>query len=233
MEEFFQLLEGLLINLLAFKMESNFKKMFLVPYHEKTVNVDLEPLEHPVKNAIKKNLQEKTDIITSNLDEEGKQKKLNRNIETFSVLSEKVLNKTLKAPPVVVAKNRNVVEYDLLPKQVQGLAGKIVDIIKKSKKIKIHANGEISIQNKKLKNSNINDLIADVLRNRKQGLPPHGEKFIHFLSEINLPQSFIKNKKRLNLYKKFLNENSAKPQLKVPPRKKRKVEDFKFLNSDL
>ena len=208
--------------------------MFLVPYHEKTVNVDLEPLEHPVKNAIKKNLQEKTDIITSNLDEDGKQKKLNRNIETFSVLSEKVLNKTLKTPPVVVEKqNRNVVEYDLLPKQVQGLAGKIVDIIKKSKKIKIHANGEISIQNKKLKNSNINDLIADVLRNRKQGLTPHGEKFIHFLSEINLPQSFIKNKKRLNLYKKFLNENSAKPQLKVPPRKKRKVEDFKFLNSDL
>ena len=90
---------------------------------------------------------------------------------------------------------------------------------------------------KKLKNSNINDFIADVLRNRKQGLPPHGEKFIHFLSEINLPQSFIK-KKRLNLYKqKILHENSKsnKPvaTLKVPPRKKRKVEDFKFLNSDL
>ena len=53
-------------------MESNFKKMFLVPYHEKPANADLEPLEHPIRNAIKKNLQEKTDIITSNLDEEGK-----------------------------------------------------------------------------------------------------------------------------------------------------------------
>ena len=72
--------------------------MFLVPYHEKPANVDLEPLENPLRNAIKKKLQEKTDITTSNLDEEGKQKKLNRNIETFSVLLVKVLNKTLKSP---------------------------------------------------------------------------------------------------------------------------------------
>ena len=101
--------------------------MFLVLYHEKPANADLEPLEHPIRNAIKKNLQEKTDIITSNLDKEGKQKKINRNIEAFSVLSEKVLN--TKSPQRV--KDPNVVEYDLFPKQVQGLAGKIVDIIKK------------------------------------------------------------------------------------------------------
>ena len=103
-------------------------------------------------------------------------------------------------------------------------------------------------------------MIGDLLRNRKNAeIPPHGEKFICFSSEINLPQTFIKNKKRLKLYKKNLDESSeiSKPiafkvprnikpiAFKVPrdskpiathfkvPRKKRKVEDFRFLNSDL
>ena len=140
---------------------------------------------------------------------------------------------------------------------MQSLGVKLVDIIKNNNKFKIHTNGEISIQNQKLKNSNINDLLSDVLRDRKTEIPPHGEKFIRFLSEINLPQTFIKNKKRLKLYKKNLDESSdiSKPiafkvprnikpiAFKVPrdssatyvkvPRKKRKVEDFRFLNSDL
>ena len=50
---------------------------------------------------------------------------------------------------------------------------KLVDIIKNNNKFKIHTNGEISIQNQKLKNSNINDLIADVLRDRK------GDEILH------------------------------------------------------
>ena len=144
-----------------------------------------------------------------------------------------------KSPRV---KESNLVEYDLLPKQAQSVAGKIVDIIKNNKNFKIHSNGEISIQNKKLKNSNINDLIGDLLRDRRNAeIPPHGEKFIRFLSEINLPQTFIKSKKRLKLYKNILNESSEKPTFKVPKiksvthfkvsrRKKRKVD---FLNSDL
>jgi hypothetical protein len=148
-------------------------------------------------------------------------------------LSKKILDKKRKKPEKKLA--NSYLDFELFPKPVQNLGSKLVDFIQNNREFEIHENGEISIENKKLKNSNIHDLIDDLLRDRKREIPTHGEKFIRFLSKINLPQTFIKNKNRLHLYKKYKGEtthsNTDKPS--TSKIKKRKFEEeIKFLDSE-
>ena len=63
----------------------------------------------------------------------------------------------------------------------------------------------------KLANSNFVDLIGDIARSRKRSIPPlHREKFLEFLSSLNVPEELIGNKthiKTLRKYKATNNQN--------------------------
>ena len=69
----------------------------------------------------------------------------------------------------------------------------------------------MTLDGTKLANSNFVDLIGDIARSRKRVIPPlYREKFIEFLSSLNVPEELIGNKmhiKTLRKYKATNNQN--------------------------
>ena len=64
-------------------MESNFKKMVLVPYNFESEKVDINHLTNPLNMALVENIQEKSSIINSHLGNQEKDEKLKRNSKKF------------------------------------------------------------------------------------------------------------------------------------------------------
>ena len=76
--------------------------------------------------------------------------------------------------------------------------------LKNNKNIKKFKSGEISINKKTLRNSNIHDLLQYLMRNKKNEAEPlHISKFIKILANSNVTQSFIKNRKQLQVFKRL------------------------------
>ena len=75
---------------------SHFRKMKLVPYNDPMQQPDLEPLINPIQAALKTNITEKNDILSSTIPITKKNNKLNKNIQSFKVLTENIFNKTKK-----------------------------------------------------------------------------------------------------------------------------------------
>ena len=68
--------------------------MKLVPFNTPPVHQpDIEPLINPIQSALKSNIIEKSDILSSNIPLTKKNNKLNKNIQSFKVLTENILNK--------------------------------------------------------------------------------------------------------------------------------------------
>ena len=73
---------------------SHFKKMKLVPFNTPPVQQSsIKPLTHPSEVALEKNINEKSDILSSDVSPTRKNSSLNRNIQSFKVLAENILNK--------------------------------------------------------------------------------------------------------------------------------------------
>lgn len=108
--------------------------------------------------------------------------------------------------------------------------------LKINKNIKILKSGEISINKKTLRNSNIHDLLKYLMRNKKNEAEPlYISKFIKILANSNVPQSFIKNRKQLQVFKRlktmkkqpFFDESDlSNTSFSSPPPKKRKRENI-------
>ena len=77
---------------------SHFRKMKLVAYNDPMQQPDLEPLMNPIQAALKTNITEKNDILSSTIPITKKNNKLNKNIQSFKVLTENIFNKTKKKP---------------------------------------------------------------------------------------------------------------------------------------
>ena len=57
-----------------------------------------------------------------------------------------------------------------------------------------------------MKNSNLVDLIGDLIRNRKtDNIPEHTNDLLKVMAKLNIPEEFIKNKNRLKSYRLFKN----------------------------
>lgn len=105
-------------------------------------------------------------------------------------------------------------------------ASALYKILDKTPEITWDANGQVSIKNQVIQNSNILDLLVDVVRAR-QTKPPQGwDKFATLLSELNIPREFIGNPKRLdyleNIYLHTPLPDEHSEPLKSQSRKKSK-----------
>ena len=85
-----------------------------------------------------------------------------------------------------------------VPKGLQKQAGLLFDIIKDDVNIDWNDRGELIVNNNPIQNSNVVDLVNDVIRSRKNFNPIGWEIFARKLYEINVPRDLIRNPTRLN-----------------------------------
>ena len=105
---------------------SHFKKMKLIPFNTPLVQQSsIKPLTQPTEVALEKNINEKSEILSSNASATRKNSKLNRNIQSFKVLAENILNKAenkkkpLKLEYSVENRKRKPVKLENLSNQVK------------------------------------------------------------------------------------------------------------------
>ena len=95
---------------------------------------------------------------------------------------------------------------------------------------------EVTLDGIQLAYSNFVDLIGDVTRSIKRVIPPlYGEKFIQFLSSLNVPEELIGNKthiKTLRKYKATNNQNRVVQEELDADRESDNIESVK-VESDL
>ena len=72
-------------------MESNLKKMVLVPYNFESEKVDINNLTNPLNMALVENIQEKSSIINSHLGNQEKDENLKRNSIFFFCFNKKLI----------------------------------------------------------------------------------------------------------------------------------------------
>ena len=75
---------------------SHFKKMKLVPFNVPPVvqQPDIGPFINPAESSLKNNILEKNDILSSDIQPTKKNIKLNKNLQSFKVLTKNILNQT-------------------------------------------------------------------------------------------------------------------------------------------
>ena len=152
-------------------MESSYKKMLLIPFDEKestnsvTIHNPLDNLKQPLNKVLEKNIAEKNQILqNSNLDDEQKNIFLNKNFQKYNVFAKNILG----AKGIDLdEENTPISDFTFLPKSTQNIAAQIMAKLKNNKNIKILKSGEISINKKTLRNSNIHDLLGYLMRNKK------------------------------------------------------------------
>jgi len=120
-----------------------------------------------------------------------------------------------KSEPVDDKWKRAIVEK--MPKTHLGKADELIDFLSNSKQFSIHDNGEISINDKIVPQSNVVKLIHDVIRDRPKAPPPLGlGNFVTLLRDLNVPKYLIGNPTRWNMIKEeFRTPESKTPKTKV------------------
>ena len=84
-----------------------------------------------------------------------------------------------------------------LPKSLQNKGKLLIDYIKDETDLKWNGRGELIIKDEVMKDSNVSDLIHEVLRTRKLSTTPKGwNVFTKSLKDSNIPMDFIGNKMR-------------------------------------
>jgi hypothetical protein len=188
------------------------KKMALVPIDMlsmiKRSHEDLTPLTNPNKDQVLKKMGHVTDILQDEqLPEDIKTSRLNEEINKYSIFANKLL-KPLSIEKTTPAINKvTVVPDDILssiPKTYHASAKVLLDKLRKHPKLIKWSplNHEVEVRGRKLKGSNIVDLVNNVIRTRKNIPDPvYGDTFLKVLADLNLPEELVKNKKHINKFR--------------------------------
>ena len=107
---------------------SHFKKMKLIPFNTPLVQQSsIKPLTQPTEVALEKNINEKSEILSSNASATRKNSKLNRNIQSFKVLAENILNKAENKKKPLKLEN-SVENRERKPVKLENLSNKVKKI---------------------------------------------------------------------------------------------------------
>ena len=195
--------------------------MTLVPIEmleNMTKNSTLAALQEPDKECLLKKIDSVNDLNTStDLPENVKANRLAQNIKEVSVMANKIIpSESINAPTPNF--NANVFEnyekhLENIPKTYQRSSKALLRELRRHQNrfLVDEKTNEVMLDGVKLANSNFVDLIGDIARSRKRSIPPlHREKFLEFLSSLNVPEELIGNKthiKTLRKYKATNNQN--------------------------
>jgi hypothetical protein len=172
------------------------KKVILVPNEITQV---IKPVDKTLENLD----SEMTSIIYStNIPLDAKLLKYNQVLQRF-----KFLQTERNKPYSIEIEERGSQKLDFdkilkgIPEKKIPAAKLLTDFISKLDNIHIESNGEISINGHRISNSNIIDLVHDLVRDRKTNMPPLGIEPLTFaLKQANVPMEYIGNKNRLDLF---------------------------------
>ena len=73
-------------------------------------------------------------------------------------------------------------------------------------------NGQLVLDGSTIPNSNIVDLVNDVMRKRKGFNPEHSSTFAKALAKINVPEDYVRNPDRINSIRWYRNYKILKHQ---------------------
>ena len=114
----------------------------------------------------------------------------------------------------------NSVEQDVVasaPQFMKNKATRLLQRLKSDPEVKWNDRGEFEYRGQLIKNSNLTDLVNDVLRDRKRKREPRGwETFAEALQRLNVPQDLIGNPARWS----FISKQT--PDTVVPATQKKK-----------
>jgi hypothetical protein len=107
---------------------------------------------------------------------------------------------------------------DGIPVTKKEIGRLLLNFIRKQDNIVIEPNGEVSINGNRIPESNIVDLVHDIVRDRKTFKPPAGSSsFLKALKSANVPLEYIGNKKRLTDLLQTAILGSPHPMSPAPP----------------
>lgn len=125
-----------------------------------------------------------------------------------------------KDSPIKMQPPDNFVEHEILssaPLKLKNKAKILLERLNHDPNISWNKKGEVSIKGELLQNSNINDLIQDMLRNRKSHVPNGWESFARYLHDSNVPQDLIGNRNRWQWMNKPKTQVGGKRRLTWSP----------------
>ena len=101
---------------------------------------------------------------------------------------------------------------ETVPTTYRTRASNLLRFIKNDDKIKWNDNGIVTYNGRTLNNSNIIDLVNDVVRPRKRSQPNRWQEFAQALDELNVPKDLIGNPRRKTVsHTNFQEQQSSKP----------------------
>ena len=118
-------------------------------------------------------------------------------------------------PPPPLTQETDAVEQDVMisvPANLKKRAARILQRLKADPEVKWNDRGEFEYRGRLIKNSNLTDLVNDVLKKRNSVKDPRGwETFAQALQRLNVPQDLIGNNSRWSYMRKQddLNESLA------------------------
>jgi hypothetical protein len=190
------------------------KEMALVPMDmlERLKEPSLTQLTNPNKDQVIKQRSEISSILRdTTLPESVKANQIKGRIKDFSLFANKMLSRNIPSP---VASNAVATSSDAvpasplvtLPRTFQHTAKFLMEELEKHPNLVSWdpATHELSIRGKRMRGSNIVDLIGHVLRSRKSARAPvHGNAFLKVLADLNLPEELVRNKYQISKFRSY------------------------------
>lgn len=202
----------------------DFQKLALVD-PQQVMNYGVDPTHTPIKRSLTELDNEMSSVLQSNLSDKDKVDRYNQILQRYLMYYSKSLD-----PVTVQLKGDNAnskSEYlsSKVPEQVLRLipatfrpkAAELLDRIKESENMSWTDNGQLVVGSRVIPNTNITDLISDVVRSRKTAKPPSGwQEFVIALKDLNIPEEVIGNKDRFR-YMMSGTLESAENNFTTPP----------------
>ena len=160
-----------------------------------------------VRNMINTDTEMSNILQRTDLNDAEKQKLYSTNLERYLNLKQQKDNQIPSVRVVSNAENKEepkeraqlsdalVVEH--IPKTMRPRATTLLNRLKaRPDIISWDESGQVSVEGKKIPQSNISDLVSDAMRARKNFNPTGSREFFRVLSKINMPKDLVRNEER-------------------------------------
>lgn len=202
----------------------NFQKLALVDPSQIgnamqcNTNNNTSVLQNPIQKQLSELDREMKTVLESNINDNEKVYRYNQVLQRFLNYYGKLHEPTLdseentKKTNTLDEESANKIKEQVLrltPSTLRTKANEILNRVKDSNHLSWDSKGQLLINNIPVEHSNMVDLVNDVIRSRKNTIPPLGWKdFAREIKSLNLPEELIGNRDRYN-YRSEISSNNT------------------------
>ena len=207
------------------------KRLILAPEHIASKKTLVPPLNSQVKELDSEmgNVLDRQDISA-----DEKVKMYDQTFQRFLNYYDKRMNKPVRVDVVKPEDTQPIdvqqaepfetpdeVENDIIesvPATMQSRARQLVKKLKENKEfVRWNDQGQMIFKGRTIPGTNIVDLVNDTLRQRKNFNPPGWELFSKALGNLNVPESIVRNAKRLKIVKEYKTKDIRNTEPQTEP----------------